>query len=137
MIESTPAIRRYTRSVMLLSVAYALILFGTVGFFRDHPRISDVTAYAIAALPALPIIGIIMVIGRYLIEERDEYLRMLMARQALIATGITLSIATLWGFIEDVGLAPHIPAYHVAVLWFAGFGVGALVNKLLERRGAA
>ena len=135
-MPATPAMRRYTRSILLLSVAYALILFGTVGFFQDHPGIADVTAYVIAALPALPIIGMIFVIGRYLVEERDEYLRMLMARQALIATGITLSVATLWGFVEDAGLAPHIPSYHVAVLWFAGFGVGAIVNKIAER-GAA
>ena len=75
-------------------------------------------------------------LARYLIEERDEYLRMLRIRQALIATGITLSIATVWGFVEDAGLAPHVPSYHVAVLWFAGFGIGACVNKMLERRAA-
>ena len=135
-MSSTPALRRYTRSVLMLSIAYALILFATVGFFRHHPGIADAPAYVIAALPALPIIGIFAVIGRYLVDERDEYLRMLMVRQALIATGITLSAVTMWGFVEDAGLAPHIPAYHVAVLWFAGFGIGAIVNKVIER-GAA
>ena len=132
----TPAMRRYTRSILLLSVAYALILFGTVNFFRNHPGIADLSAYLIAALPALPIVGMVAVIGRYLVEESDEYLRMLMGRQALIATGITLAVATVWGFVEDAGLAPHVPAYHTAVLWFAGFGIGALVNKLIERRAA-
>ena len=135
-MPSTPARRRYTRSVLLLSAAYALILLGTVGFFRNHPGIADASAYVIAALPALPIVGIVVVIGRYLIEERDEYLRMLLARQALIATGIMLSVATIWGFVEDAGLARHVPAYDAAVLWFFGLGVGALVNKLIERRAA-
>lgn len=133
---STPAVRRYTRSILLLSVAYALILFGTVGFFRNHPGIADPSAYLIAALPALPIVGMVAVIGRYLVEEKDEYLRMLMARQALLATGLTLAIATVWGFVEDAGLAPHVPAFYVAVLWFAGFGVGACVNRAIERRAA-
>ncbi len=135
-MSSTPAQRRYSRSVLLLSAAYAVILFGTVGFFHHHPGIADPRAYAIAALPALPIVGVIAAIGRYMIEEADEYLRMLRVRQALVATGITLGLATVWGFVEDAGLAPHVPAYHVAVLWFAGFGVGACVNKALERKAA-
>ena len=135
-MSSSPAQRRYTRSILLLSAAYALILFGVVGFFRNHPGIADTSAYLIAALPALPIVGIVAVIGRYLIEERDEYLRMLRVRQALVATAITLGIVTVWGFVEDAGLAPHVPAFYVAVLWFAGFGIGACVNKAVER-GAA
>lgn len=130
-----PAQRRYTRSVLLLSVAYAMILFGTVAFFRNHVGIADPSAYVIAALPALPIVGIIAVLGRYLIEERDDYLRMLMARQALIATAITLGLSTVWGFVEDAGLLRHIPAFYVAVLWFAGLGIGGCVNKLIERTG--
>ena len=135
-MPSTPAQRRYTRGVLLLSVAYALILFGTVGFFRNHPGIADPSAYVIAALPALPIVGIVAAVGRYMVEERDEYLRMLMVRQALIATAITLAVATVWGFVEDAGLAPHVPAFYAAVLWFAGFGVGACANRLIERRAA-
>ena len=129
-----PAQRRYTRSVLLLSTAYALILFGTVSFFRTHPGIADASAYIIAALPALPIIGILAVLGRYLVDEHDEYLRMLVARQALIATGITLSLATVWGFVEDAGLARHVPAFYAAVLWFGGLGIGGCVNKIIERR---
>ena len=128
-----PAQRRYTRSVLLLSVAYALILFGTVAFFRNHPGIADPSAYLIAALPAAPIVGIFGVLGRYLIQEHDEYLRMLVARQALIATAMTLSLATVWGFVEDAGLARHVPAFYAAVLWFAGLGVGGCANKLIER----
>ncbi len=82
-------------------------------------------------MPALPIIGIFGVLGRYLIAERDEYLRMLVARQALIATALTLSLATVWGFVEDAGLARHVPAFYAAVLWFGGLGVGGCVNKLV------
>lgn len=133
-MSMSPALRRYTRSVLLLSLAYALVLFGTVGFFRNHPGIADPSAYLIAALPALPIIGIFAAIGRYLIDERDEYLRLLMTRQALIATGFALSVATLWGFVEDAGLVPHVPAYYAAIVWFAGLGLGGCVNKLVERR---
>ena len=124
-----PAQRRYTKSVLLLSIAYMLILFGVVSFFKNGTP-SGFSAYAAAILPALPIIGFFVAIGRYLLDEQDEYVRLLVVRQTLWATGFALSIATVWGFLENFGLVPHVYAYFAAILWFAGLGVGALMNKL-------
>jgi len=121
--------RRYTRSVLLLSVAYMLILFGVVSFFRNGAP-AGLSAYAAAILPGLPIVGIFVVMGRYLIEEQDEYLRMRVARQCLVATGFALSIATVWGFLENFGLAPRVDSYWAAILWFGGLGVGSLFNRI-------
>ena len=69
-------------------------------------------------------------IGRLLVVEGDEYIRMLMVRQALVATGLTLSIATMWGFLENLRLVPHVDAFYIAILWFGGLGVGACYNRL-------
>ena len=71
-------------------------------------------AYVVAVLPALPIIGIFAAIGRYLVEEQDEYVRMLMVRQTLWASGFALSLATIWGFLENFDLVGHIDAYYIA-----------------------
>ena len=87
-------------------------------------------AYLAAILPALPIIGIFAAIGRYLVEEQDEYVRMLMVRQTLWASGFALSVATIWGFLESFDIVGHVDAYYVAVLWFGGLGIGACINKL-------
>lgn len=125
---------RYVRSLMLLMASYALSLFGVASFFTNHPGATNPVAYVIAALPAVPIIGVFIVIGRYLHEEPDEYVRLLLVRQALIATGFALSIATMWGFLENFRLVPHIYAYYAAILWFAGLGVGGLVNAVIEHR---
>ena len=91
-------------------------------------------ALVVAILPALPIIGIFAAIGRYLVEERDEYLRLLRTREALVASGFALSIATAWGFLESVDLSPHIDAYWIAVIWFVGLGIGFCVNVVLATR---
>jgi hypothetical protein len=74
--------------------------------------------------PALPIIAIFAAIGRYLIEESDEYLRLLTVRQTLVASGFALSLATAWGFLESFDLAAHVDAYWIAVVWFGGLGLG-------------
>jgi hypothetical protein len=127
------AIRRYNRATIALSILYVAFLFGAeIAIGRQG--LSGPAAYLVAILPALPIIGIFAAIGRYLVEEGDEYVRMLQVRQTLVASGLALSVATAWGFLESFDLAPHFDAYWLAVIWFAGLGVGACVNKLLVGR---
>lgn len=129
------ALKRYMISITLLMTAYAVILFGVVSYANSHP-LHGPLGYVAGALPALPIVGVFFVIGRYLVEETDEYLRAQAVRQALIATGFALSIATVWGFLENFGLVPHAYGYYAAILWFAGLGLGACINKLTAGRGA-
>lgn len=134
-MQKGAAIRRYNHSVLGLSALYVGALVGAeLVFAHGHP--SGVAAYVTAILPALPIIGIFAAIGRYLVDESDEYLRMLTIRQTLIASGFALSCATVWGFLESFRLAPHVEAFYVAVLWFGGLGLGSCVNRLTLGRAA-
>lgn len=121
--------KRYTGRVVWLSLLYGLFLIGASWGFR-HQAVSGLAAYVAAILPALPIIGIFAAIGRYLVEETDEYLRMLVVRQTLWASAFALGLATIWGFLESFGLAPHVEAFYVAVVWFFGLGLGAVINKV-------
>jgi hypothetical protein len=125
----TPAVRRYNRRVLLLSAIYAVLLLAA-GYLFNHRAVHGVGAWIVAILPALPIVGIFAAIGRYLIEEQDEYVRMTMVRQTLIASGFALSVATVWGFLESFGMVAHVESFYIAVLWFAGLGLGACINKL-------
>ncbi|MEO5809175.1 MAG: hypothetical protein ABIR51_03745, partial [Sphingomicrobium sp.] len=87
-------------------------------------------AFVLALLPAFSVSGVFWAVGRLLVEEEDEFQRMLLVRQSLVATAFALSIATAWGFLEAVDLVPHVDAYFIAILWFARLGVGSLVNWL-------
>ena len=128
-MASSPAFKRYNVRVIWLSLLYAAFLMGAVYAFK-HQLIAGPLAYLAAIMPALPIVGFFAAIGRYLVEEQDEYVRMLMVRQTLWASGFALSLATIWGFLENFDLAGHIDAYYVAVAWFGGLGLGAFINKL-------
>ena len=87
-------------------------------------------------LPALAVSGFFFAMGRYLLEEDDEYQRLVQTRQVLVATGIALTAATVWGFLEGFSLVPHAVAYVWPIVWFGGLGVGACANLAIERRAA-
>jgi hypothetical protein len=125
----TPAWKRYNWRVIWLSLLYVAFLLPAVYGFK-HQLVPQPFVYLVAILPALPIIGIFAALGRYLVEEQDEYVRMLMVRQILWASGLTLSIATAWGFLDNFGLVGHADGYWLIAIWFAGLGIGGIVNKL-------
>ena len=125
----SPALRSYNKRVLVLSVAYAIFLLAAVYGFKHH-LVSGVIGYVVAILPAVPIVGIFAAIGRYLVEEQDEYVRMLMVRQVLWASALTLSVATVWGFLDNFGLVGHVDGYWIIILWYFGLGLGGIYNKL-------
>jgi drug/metabolite transporter (DMT)-like permease len=123
--------RRYNARVLGLSLAYAGALFGVSFVFRDDPPAGPV-AWALALLPALPLVGIFLAMGRYLIEEGDEYLRSVMIRQSLIATGFMLIVTTCWGFLQSFDQVPRVDFYWAAIVWFAGLGLGGCANRFAK-----
>lgn len=124
-----PAQRRYVLRIAASMAAYLVTLAAAVRLVGGG-LVTGPPAYVLALLPGIAVAGVFWAIGRLLIEEQDEYLRMLLVRQTLVATGFTLSLVTAWGFLENFELVPHVDAFYVAVLWFAGLGVGSCVNWL-------
>lgn len=125
----TPASKRYNWWTIWLSLLYVAFLLPAVYGFKHH-LIAGPAAWMVAILPAIPIIGLFVAMGRYLVEERDEYVRMLLVRQMLWAMGFTLSCATVWGFLDNFGLVGHVDGYWIVVVWYFGQSIGAIANKL-------
>ena len=110
-------------TVMALSVVAARHLIGEG--LVDGPLV-----WALALVPGLAMVSIFYAYGMLIIEQQDEFIRMLVIRQLVIATGIALSFASVWGFLEEFGLVDHIYLYHVTVAWLVGFGFGGVVNRI-------
>ncbi|MGB7374316.1 hypothetical protein [Pontixanthobacter sp.] len=118
-------IQRVAVSTSFYLASFALMTFTNAG--GDPPL--ALRAF-LAILPGLAIIGIFWAIGRLIVEEQDEFMRMLIVRQSLVATGLALSAASIWGFLEAADVVPHLDAYWVAIAWFFGLGLGAIMNRL-------
>lgn len=129
MAASTVPGRRYIVRLGISMAVYIATLFAGE-YLVSRGLIDGPLVWVFGFLPGLAIIGAFYAIAMLIVETTDEFIRMLIVRQVLIGTGFALSIATVWGFLENYDLVPHVDSYWVAILWFGGFGVGACVNKL-------
>jgi hypothetical protein len=126
----SPALRRYVVRLFVLMSFYLITLFVAVKAFRAG-IVSGVPAYALAILPALPVIGVLWAVMRLLVEEPDEFIRLIHVRQCLVATGFCLTVMTIWEFLQNFELVPPgIGGFGAAFFWFIGLGVGAVYNRL-------
>lgn len=126
----SPALRRYVVRLVVLMSIYVIALVAAVLAFRAH-AVSGPPAYALAILPALPIIGVFWAVMRMLVEEPDEFLRLLHVRQCLVATGFCLTVMTIWEFLQNFDLVPPgNGGFGAAFFWFVGLPIGALYNRL-------
>ncbi|KLI65169.1 hypothetical protein AAV99_02535 [Aurantiacibacter marinus] len=87
-------------------------------------------AYMLAALPGLAFAAVFWIFVRLIVEERDEFFRMLYVRQLMVATGIALTAAAVWGFLETYMPVPHVRAFWWPTIWCFGLGIGAIYNKI-------
>jgi len=123
-------VKRYIRRVASLMALYLVAVFVARWTFTNA-QVEGVPAYALAIAPALPLIGVFWAIMRYITEETDEYVRMLVVRQCLFATGFCLTIVTIWQWLQNFDLAqPGNGGFGAAFFWFIGLGAGAVYNKL-------
>jgi hypothetical protein len=121
--------RRYTIRLGVSMTVYIVSLFVAVYLVR-HGRVAGPILWPLALLPGLAIVGAFYAIGMLIVETTDEFIRMLLVRQVLYATVMAMSLATIWGFLENFDLVAHIPAFYWAIAWFLGFGVGGFINRL-------
>lgn len=121
--------RRYMKRVAVFTLLY-LVVLGIMTFALKQGDVHPALRTFLALLPGFAVIGIFWSVGRLIVEEQDEFLRMLVIRQSLIATGFAMCAASVWGFLESAEVVQHLDAYWWAVAWFFGLGIGAAANRL-------
>jgi hypothetical protein len=125
----TSSARRYMVRLGVSMTLYVVSLLTAVYFAREGDAASALM-WLLALLPGLAVIGAFYAIAMLIVETTDEFVRMLLVRQVLYATVIAMSAATIWGFLENFDLVPHIAAFYWAIAWFLGFGIGGFINRL-------
>jgi len=132
----SPALMRYNTRFLLATAAYVAGMFIAISIHnsaQDTNAPVGALAYAVPLLRTAPALAMIVVMGRYLVEETDEYLRHRASLSAIIGLGFVLVLGTIWGFLETFGLVPHIWAWWVVPGWAIGLGIGQGLLALSER----
>ena len=126
---ANPVIVRYNRRFLAAAFGYVLGLGIAITLWNNF-ELSGPVVFAIALLPTIPTFAMIWAMGRYLVEETDEYLRYRTVRAALMSLGMVLAIGIFWGFLEMFELVPHIWAWWVLPVWAIGLGLAQLWMKV-------
>ncbi len=122
--------RRYLLRFGLSMSAYVVLLVTAVSLGRqglaDGPW-----GYVIALAPSLGVLGAIASVGFYLAEETDEFARTTLIHSLLWGTAGTLSVATIWGFLETFDKAPHVPTWATVPMFavFMGFAQALIARR--------
>lgn len=133
MIKTTPrspAMKSYMRRFIPTMAIYVAVVMA-VSLAFDRFAFTGPFAWALAVAPALPVIGVIVIMGLYLKEEADEFPRAVMMESMLWGIGVTLTVTTLWGFVEIYTDAPKLPVFWAFPIFCMSMG---LAQPLVRRR---
>lgn len=99
--------RLQRRSIQLFGANLALtaVLLLNARYVSEHSHPSVMLVYVLAIFPAIPVIGVIWVVGRYLAQENDEFVRLMVVQALLWGLGITFVADT---FIGGLYIVPSI-----------------------------
>ncbi|RYX82243.1 hypothetical protein EON83_20485 [bacterium] len=112
--------RKYLLRTTLFMGGYAAVNIAAItGAFDD---LHGPGAVLFALVVAAPIIGQIWSLIVWM-RDSDEFVRALMAKRFIVATGVTLAVASAWGLLELYAGAPHVSAAMVYPMFWAAFGV--------------
>jgi len=121
--STSSAHRRYVvRTMGFMSGYVAINVAAILGAFDDIA--SPVAAWLLALSVSAPVVGQIWA-TLALMRESDEFVRAVTAKQFILAAGLAMAIASVWGFGESYADAYHVPAWIIYPLFWLCFGLVA------------
>lgn len=125
-----PVMKRYRRRLAVAMMTYFLFLISSLSLLRgDH--LTGPLLWIVAAAPAIPILGVLVVMGLYLKEEPDEFERMIHVEAMLWGLGAVLGVSTVWGFLANAEVVPKPPIFLVFPLFCLAWGFS---QPIIRRR---
>jgi hypothetical protein len=132
---SSAAGKRYRRRVFIAMSLYLVVLFSCLKLVKAVPMHGWIL-YVVAMLPAVPVISVVAILGRYLQEETDEYLRMLTVRALLVAAGALLGTIVVNDFLRVIAHGSALDPFVCFVVFFVAFGIAQGVQEMTSRGGS-
>ena len=111
--------RQYVLRASLFMSGYVAVNVAAIFGAFDDAR--GAGALALALTVSAPLAGHIWATLAYM-RDSDEFVRGLMAKRFIVASGIAMALASAWGFMEIYAHAWHAPASLTYPLFWAAYG---------------
>ncbi|HYJ31116.1 MAG TPA: hypothetical protein VEW25_12340 [Allosphingosinicella sp.] len=95
--------------------AVAFLTWGTA-------RLPDTVVWAIVLVVA-GTVGAQFFAAYRLVAEQDEFVRGISAKRGIAAAGVTITVAVLWGLMEQFLGVPQVPMWVVYPFFWGAFGI--------------
>ena len=128
----TVAKKRYERDTLRMMAAYGVVLL-CASWFVKHDGGEKSFLYFWSVIPAIPVIAVIVRMGRYLKEEKDEYQRLLAMQSILVGTAALLGSEVVNDFLRAFAKAPALPPFSTFIIFCAGMGGTQQVERVRNR----
>lgn len=116
MHQMRPAARRYMMRFLPAMFLY-VVVFEAATWFYMHRHPTGLAAVLAGLAPSVPVLFAIRAMALLLREETDEYLRARALEVWAVATALMLGLCTVWGFLDQFEVVPHLPLWAVFPLW--------------------
>ena len=130
--SSTKAAKQYVRRVAVVMAVYIVLIFGVEKFLHTHP-LTGAALYVVAALPAVPVVALLAVVGFYLRDETDEFKRWQTVQAILWSIGFLMSLNTVMDFLRSFAAMPGLPPFWEFIIFWVGMAVAQSVLTLRNR----
>ncbi|HUB52262.1 MAG TPA: hypothetical protein VL986_08950 [Terracidiphilus sp.] len=116
--NSKSAVERRYVNRMWIAAGLCVLNSSTVAITLRLTHWKGLPVYPLAVLPALPILWALYETGRYLNDEKDEFLRNVLIQSMLGGIGGCLGLTTVWGYLQDfAGIHSLDPIWVYPIFW--------------------
>ena len=128
----TAARKRYHRSVLQFMVAYIVVLLCS-SWFVKHDGAEHFYLYFWSIIPAIPIIAMIVRMGRYFQEETDEYQKLMRMRTILVGTAALVGALVVDDFLRAFAHAAGFRPFVLFLIFAFAMGITESVQSVNNR----
>jgi hypothetical protein len=130
--SNSAAEKRYRRDILRFMAAYVVVLFCS-SWFVKHDGSQRFFLYFWSVMPAIPVLAVMIRMGRYLQEEKDEYLRLMAMQAILVGTAALLGTLVVTDFLRTFANTGALPPFLSFIIFCAGMAATQAVQKLRNR----
>jgi hypothetical protein len=131
-LPKSKAEKRYTTRMLIAMSIYILLVLATTHLVRRE-HITGVWLYVCAVLPSLPILRVLQVVGLYLKEETDEFMRQQVVTSLLWAMAAVLALTAFTDFLRSYTTFAGLPPFSVFVSFWIIFGLAQAIQSRLNQ----